>query len=418
MTLALSVNFVTVPGRFLAAASNEYLKQAVLLFVALCVLLLTRRWRSRVGVASWPLVAFALLVFYCSLTLLWSESLADSLRYINKLWLAAALTALVLTVRTADYPRVLSVLESVMAAFLVLTIASELVLRDFLYPGRIGDARLVGFSDVHSTKYLASIAGIVFLVRALMTRRLRWIGLAAGSLIIMTLSLQRAIIGAAIGAITFVVMLLLIWKRRVGVAVAGLVMIAVTVAGGTYLLFDYAPLRSRMFPTEAHATVAQQLLLSGRALEAYGLVQMHGREEFWAVAGSAERGIGGLGFGVVGSQIERAIGEYWQMHNDYLKLLVETGPTGVALYGVLIAALVSAVTRGVWRARTPFGAMLFMMAGGCFLIAPLNGMFDNALDHVQKNVFFGLGFLIMAARWEADSPVPNASSTTLAARQE
>jgi O-antigen ligase len=406
VALMLAINFVAPPGELFGRVSLEYLKQTVLLGAGLGFLVVFPRFRRVGGDIGLVLGGFGLLVGFASLSLFWSYAPISSLRYVNKLWLTMILVLAVLTVRPTERHRVVRYLEWMMVAYVVLSLVSEAVLRDVLHPSRIGDPRFAGFSDIHPTKYVMSVICLFLAARGIQEGGARrWlVATVAGVAVI--LSLQRALIVATAGGLAIMLLVSLARSRRIVVAALGVVGGMLVVAGTILLVFRFQPLRERTFPSEVHATVAEELLTSGRVREAYALVQTHGRETLWRAALELERPIGGWGFGTAGVRIEQATGEYCELHNDYLKLLMETGVVGMILYGMFILMFLGVGIRRCVRARTPGGAAMFLAAVGCFAVAPLNGIVDNALDHVTRNVAMAMIFLIFGEgmdRWQSYS---------------
>lgn len=396
--LLLAVNFYTLPGSGLALglSSNEYLKQVMLLVAGGLLLAWWPRLRLRGIPTTLVLLSFLAFGVYASMTLAWSESIVESLRFINKLWLALVLAFLVNAVPPTERRPLRRVVEVTMVSYMLLTIVSEILLRDVLLPERIGDPRLAGFGDIHGTKYLMSILAVYGFAVAIASGRKLWLFVSVISCTLVVLSLQRAIIGATFLALVGISTLEAVRRRSVWSVAAAGVLIPLLTIGVTAAVFRYPPLRDRMFATERESVLAERLLLSGRVPEVVGLVQLRGRDQFWSVARDLNPPFAGLGYGVAAMKIEEYTGERWEVHNDFLKLRVEVGPIGVAAYvWLLVVALTATAYRAVTTEKSVVAA-LYLASFGTYLIAPANGLFDNALDHVQKNLLYGTVFLLIA----------------------
>lgn len=397
----LLANFISIPGKGLGfgVVSNEYVKQWVLLW--LTIILIGFRTKSVVSlrVLGAGVPVLFLFVGLASLSLLWSASATDSLRYVNKLWLAVALITASTRVPPTQYPRVLKVFMFGVLGFLTLTVVGEIWLRDWLFPIRMGDPRLVGFSDIHSTKFLCAISAILFGSLWLETRRY-WIGIVAIlSLVLVLLSLQRAVIGATAIALTSVAVMHVGRERRVAL-IASVIPFGLLFSGLMFLVvFRFEPVRDRMFPNEASAGVAEDLVLSGDIVGASQRVHLRGRERLWQAADEIEPGFLGRGYGAAPRLLEERLGEYWEIHNDLLKLRIELGIPGVVIYAAWVLLLLGrGISLGIGLGGGQPGALV--RAGvGVLVLLPLVGLFDNALDHAQKMLVFGIVLLVWGMHW-------------------
>ncbi|WP_425390056.1 O-antigen ligase family protein [Ekhidna sp.] len=397
----LFLSFFTIPGEIPGIGiSLEYSKQLFIIGVGALIVIWKHPKMTRSISFYLVISCFILMVLYFSLTLLWSVSLINSLRYINKVWLSLTLTLIFLSQNGEDISRTVSSLNFIIIAYALLSVFGELFLVEYLHPRFQTDPRFVGFGGIHSTKYLMSVGSIYFLVFFLFFRKKLLLFSFLLCFTIALLSLQRALIAGLITSIGLIFLIYLIRERKFRILIASLILGCFLIFLAFFLVFRFDPIKNRMFYTDKHAQVAETLLFSGKIFQIYDLIQKKGRENFWLAAENNQSPYKGNGFGTSGFMVEKAIGEYWEMHNDYLKLYVETGYIGVTLYAVFISVFILGASRGAIKSKNRLATCLFFISVGVFVITPLNGIFDNALDHIAKNICYSLLFFISAHKVE------------------
>ena len=398
----LLINFLVIPGNFpgFNVVGINYIKEMGLLGLSAILLfwsfpnLLAPKNRSAI------IALLIILTVYFTVTLIWSESLYNSMRYINKVWLTSALVLVFLSSTDREMKTFLVLFPRLLIFFIGLSIFSEIFLRNWIFPEAIRDPRFAGFSGIHSTKYLFSISTIFFLVFGFFYNKKLYKICFILSIFLAILSLQRALIMALVVAVICIYFVHLLRQKKIKTLFFTTTISVVLVTLSFFLIFEFEPIRSRMFYTERHAVMAKQLILKGDILETYSMVQKTGRERFWLAAGSNSQPVFGSGFGTAGYMVQRTIGEYWEMHNDYLKLYVETGYIGVGLYLLFVVIFIFVASRKAIKTSNKLSMCLYYVSIGVFLVTPLNGIFDNALDHIAKNILFGTVFFIIGLRFD------------------
>ncbi|MEX0856911.1 MAG: O-antigen ligase family protein [Balneolaceae bacterium] len=398
----LLLNFFIIPGHLpgISVVSIEYIKQLVLITSAILILIWVSPEMAKKKYLNIVLYLFIGLVTYFTISLFWSVSLFNSFRYINKVWLTLALILMFLSISQENKRQFVFLFGKFLWAYILLSFFSEFFLRDLIHPNLMNDSRFAGFSGIHSTKYIFSIGTIYFLMFGFFYKKKSDILGFILCLLIALLSLQRALIGALFLSVIIIYALHLIKIKKVKILLQTIVFAVTTTILSFFLVFEFPPLKERMFYSDNHALVAKKLILSGDIIEVYSLVQKSGREDFWSAAQLNENPLIGNGFGTAGYFVEMKIGEYWEMHNDYLKLYVETGYIGVIFYLCFIVGYFIFVSFRIFNCKSLFSLCLYYMALGVFLITPLNGLFDNGLDHIAKNICFSL--LIFITSYSAE----------------
>jgi len=396
------INYIIMPHDFRIGdtVSFEYLKQWGIIFVCLFILLNRKIKLSQGKSERWLLIIFTFLVVYLTASLMWSISVATSMRYINKVWLTLAMALVALTCDPSDLKPFIKYFGIMIIFFVGLSFVSDLLLRDFVHAAMKYDVRFIGFSGIHSTKYLMTIGTIYFLILGLVRKKRSLYIWSFVCFIVALLSLQRALIAGLFVSIGVLFVVYLLRERRFKILIGSFFFFISLIFLAYFLVFRYEPIRSRMFYSDKHATLAEEIVFSPRIFEVYSLIQKSGRERFWSAAENNPSPVRGNGFGTAGYIIEREIGQYWEMHNDYLKLYVETGYIGVVFYILFILLYIIVVSRKIIRSRNLQSLGFYYISLGIFMITPINGIFDNALDHIAKNICYSLIFFILAFKIE------------------
>lgn len=334
----------------------------------------------RVLFGRYALLYVVFLVFAALRTLAVSPDQLEGLRLLVKLAYPLLFMVVIAgSVRTQRHLDRLGDLLLVGAALIIFVVNPLLflegggVVQDMFAGAR---ARGVGVHPATFSLYLALI--IVFTLGRLLSRRqLRYAVLLAGCAGWLMLTQTRTGMGAVMLAIGAMAVLSLIFQRNVR-ALAG------ALGVGLVLAVLVAPIvLERTFPS-GMPTIGELLALRHEPLRIAEYVHMSGRELLWPVVYDAFTRSplfgNGLGASTVVMLSNFAPEEGGIVHNEYLRLLCDTGLVGMGLFAAATTTWLVGGLRAAAR-RTHAAQEWALPAVGALVVWAVGSIFDNGLDY-------------------------------------
>ncbi len=327
-------------------------------------------------------------LLYISTTIFWSVSPADSLRYIPKYILSILLGLIVLLDEQLDVKKSIKFIFYGAFIFIITSIFAEYLSDKGIF-GRASEY-FEGFSGRHQSKYYIVFI-IVFFLSGLITRYFKrsfitLLGIAI-SFIILILILQR---GAFLALILSFVFISIFMIRRFSVrsAVLSLILI-VGISIAIYILFKRPEFQEYTFVSQRYGLEDFLNFISrGDFQSAINIIAFKGRLEMWE--GSLEmfkNKLFGQGLATTAVEMEEVVGQYLELHNDFLQFLIEGGYVGFILYVIMWYNLF----RLSWRFRkTTDKTLKFLALTIGAYTAGLFGwsFFDHNLNYANMNLSF------------------------------
>jgi O-antigen ligase len=181
---------------------------------------------------------------------------------------------------------------------------------------------------------------------------------------------------------------------------------ALTAAAGVgyLLLFRFGPLHDRFFVGDLHripGSTPQAGAADGSWLTRLPSINLQGRSHLWATLWDSGREHlwAGQGLGTATQVIQAEYPLLVHPHNDYLRLLLDTGVIGLGLWLLGAAVIAYRLLRGVRRASAPRTASAAWAASAALLGIAVTMITDNSL--VYSFVMLPLGVLVGAGLREA-----------------
>jgi len=342
---------------------------------------------------------------YFTITLIWSQSIIDSLRYLPKFLLAVFLSICLLGENRISVSTVIEMIQKGFIIFFILSILSEMFFRSIIFPKFTGDLRMMGISGVHHMKYYAAMMSIFFFSRW-RTKGIKkdlFLFFSAFSLVIGTL--ERGPIAGVI--LSCIVIETILPKKRFSEIGKKVLFVSVLVVTGFYLLFSFELISRRMYSSSRYNySDVLFYLKKGDINQITRLISFKGRFELWKVASEVKEKniLKGSGFGT--SQFN-ALDKFGvlELHNDYLKLYIETGIIGLLLYIVLWISIITFA----WKRRGDKDSIqrflaLAILGQAVFLLT--NSVVGNVLDQAAYGmVWCFVGVAILLKEIEKSSPI-------------
>ncbi|MBI4538213.1 MAG: O-antigen ligase family protein [Gemmatimonadetes bacterium] len=336
---------------------------------------------------------FVVFLVYAAGTIVFSQSPVDGLRLLFKLAYPFLLFVVVLAVarsreevnRLADW-----VLVGAVAVIVVLTplyVAGGAYLTDIEGRVRIASGAL------HPNPFSFYLVMMMFVavVRFALRRQVRYLVLGLASVAWMVLTLTRiAFLGAVVGLAGMAVYAVIAHRNWRMAAGAGALAVVVVVAFTPVVL-------ERTF---GYVLSAEELLdLLRNPIYLYGRINWQGRELFWPMIFQAftTSPMFGLGLGsttaMLTANFPRESGLV--VHNEYLRLLAETGLVGSGLFALAVMGWGIAIVRA-GAARSPVVWEFALPALGGLLAWAVIAITDNPFDYYAPFTQF-IGFLVAGA---------------------
>jgi O-antigen ligase len=352
--------------------------------------------------ARWYLVFLA----YAAATLVMSDSVVDGMRLLLKLAYPFVVFLAVLSVaRTrADLER-LADWTLAGAMFIALLVAPAVVAVGAYEVDGHGRFLFHGLGQNAFSFYLLAMILLAF-ARFVARRQARYLLVCAALVPWMLLTLTRITLGAAAIGLLALALLAAIAARDRRVLIAAIVL-GVAVIGPVLPIalirtFGYVPT-----PAELWALVRDPIALVQS-------MNWQGRQIFWAVVGKAflAKPVFGEGLGSSTAILLRNFPREWGtvVHNEYLRLAVETGVVGVGLFILAAIRWALAIVR---TARTDdlLTREFALAAIGTLAAAAIIAITDNALDYYAQFSQY-IGFLAAAAIASAPANAPAPAHAT------
>lgn len=270
-------------------------------------------------------------IVYISLTSVWSISPYDSLRYIPKYILSVLLGFVVMLDDKIDIKLSLKLLFYGTFIFMLVSILFE-----FLNIGRVGEY-FEGFSGRHQSKYY-TVFITTFLLSGLITKYFKGktlfgvLGIIL-SLVILILILQRGAFLAVIFSLIFISVYLTSTRPSVKSIIASL-FLTLSFIVILYILFKRPEFREYTFVSQKYGIEDLfSLLAKGDIQSAINIIAFKGRLEMWEESMKVFRNrLFGQGLATTAVEMEEVVGQYLELHNDFLQYLIEGGYIGFILY--------------------------------------------------------------------------------------
>lgn len=334
-------------------------------------------------------IFYAALIVYAAFTLSFSPSPIDGSRLLLKL----AYPLLVFVVITGLSPG-RAQLDRLLDAVLIGTAVICLIINPLYvafgdFEREVGGwLRLQGVGSHQNPFAFYLLAALLMsFVRATTRRQWRYVLLCAVCSAWMVLTITRIAFGAAVVALVVVGIagaLVTRSYRALFGATAAVLLLAIPFA---------PPVLERTFGYVPSFGDLLALATNPRAL--YLAINWEGRQVYWPVVIAAYLASPVLGLGLGSSAFVLRVNfpSYWSnvVHNDYLRLLSDTGLIGVTLFGAAMIAWVVVAVRAL-RTGDRTAREYALPALGCIAAMSIIGITDNAFDYYGPFTQY-LGFL-------------------------
>ena len=381
---AIQAPAVTAFGEVGTTGAGDLARQLCYLAVFAAVVIGALRRFGLQAVSFVPVLLIALLV-WCLLSAAWSSEPAVTLR---RAGLAVVLvTSAMLSVQTVGAERSLTLWRWVLAAVLIVNLASIHFFPQAVHlpgeaePNLVGDWRgLYGHKNIAGS--VGAMTAIVFLFtpRPGLWRRLLDLVIAAAAIFFTVMTRSKSSLGLLVVALVLGLVYRLAWKKdldRVIVAVAGA---ALAIAVTALLIAD--------------SSMVERLFADPQAFT--------GRTEIWAaeIAYIRDHVLLGAGFGTFSdtgglSPLHNYVGNSWvgeasHGHNGYLQLLMTVGLPGFLL---TFAGLVVQPMLAFWKRGGDVTTKALLFALFAFLL--LHNVMET--DFLEGDGVTWVGFLLVLA---------------------
>ncbi len=338
-------------------------------------------------IISYPKYSVRLILFlsYLIISIFWSYSPVDSLRYINKLLL---LIFLILTFSNLgiDDEIILQKITTAILFFLIVNWFSEITIKDFLWKYPAGEY-FEGFSGRHAIKYYVAFSILFSSVCFLILKQRKYIFMLIILILTLIFIFQRGVMLATIlGLITILYKL---FKGKFRLKVAFITISLIILLLFFYLLFfTETGIQYTFYSLEQRNKFLTEL--SNNPIYAYQYINFKGRLEYWDLLILKSNQPFGLGFGSSGRIIEENFGAYNELHNDWLQFYVELGIIGVILYALFWISLISYLLK-LLRIKLSNHQKIFVLTTlGYSVFVIVSGIFDHVIDYYSTAVCLGI----------------------------
>jgi O-antigen ligase len=245
-------------------------------------------------------------------------------------------------------------------------------------------------AGTHMNPFSFYLLAIILLCVARLGARgqIRYLWLAGLAAVWMALTLTRITMLATLVAICVMAAYVAIVNRKPRIlgalAVLGALIAGLTLEGILLRTFGYVP------------SIGQMLALALDPVGLYEAINWQGRETLWEILAIAFRSSPWIGSGLGASTYAIAVAFGPEApHNEYLRLAVDVGLIGCALYLMAVLAWIAAVVRAV-RSAGSSGEEFTMPALALIAAWAVIAITDNAFDYYTPFTQY-VGFLVAAS---------------------
>jgi len=289
----------------------------------------------RLVIKTWEGKIFLIAIFpwiiYAGLTIIWSISPIDSMRYYPKFIMAAFLALSLLLDRNITSEQAIRMLVlGALIFFIISTVASPF--KDILWLS--SEPYFEGFSGRHPSKFYIVFISIFalsmwmtnwkkslsllllsysFILLVLIVQRGAFLAFLAGGLVIYFLSMHRISMRSIIKSVAIL-----------GISILGL-----------YILFYSQRFQEYTFYPGYESKQFFDYIAMGDIGSALKIIDFKGRMELWTFAEELGVTLFGKGFGTTAVYLKELIGHILELHNDILQYLIELGYFGFTLYMIM-----------------------------------------------------------------------------------
>lgn len=343
-------------------------------------------------------------IVYISISFLWSSSPIDSFRYIPKYILAVILSLVVILDDKITVERALKFLIYGTFIFLILSTIGEI----FKEPlGRSGEY-FEGFSGRHQSKYYLVFI-IVFLIANLAVgiRFVKSPFLLASvlySFILLIFILQR---GAFLALFfSFIYIYIYTLKKANLKTLIFLTIFIISFIFSTIILLQNPRFQEYTFRS-GNITYADffTIVSKGDIISAINLIAFKGRLEMWEASFVFfTNKIIGTGLATVSFKMEQVIGQYMELHNDFLQYLIEGGYIGFGLFLIMWFSLFKISWK--YRKFNDKITKLIALSIGAYTSALfIWSLVDHVLNYAPMNFAFLLILVALLIK-RTNKPIP------------
>lgn len=265
---------------------------------------------------------------YLGLSILWSASPYDAMRYYPKFAMALLLAMALRFERQISSEKAVRLLEIGMVLFLLLSTLA-VPFKNTLWPGQ--SWYFEGFSGRHQSKFYLVCIALYAISVWIVGKRRKWALFVGGySLLLLAFILQRgAFLALIVGGATCYLLSMYRISFRTQI-LTSLVFIILILGIYTYAL---TPRFSRysFYPGYDFSDFVFYMS-SGDLKSALRIVDFKGRLEQWSALLNVPKTFFGVGFGTLPYLLGMYFGKYNEAHNDFLQYWIETGYLGFLLY--------------------------------------------------------------------------------------
>lgn len=337
---------------------------------------------------------YLLFLGYAAGTLVFSDSLVDGGRLLLKLAYPFLTFIVVLgVVRTREELERLGLWLLWGAAIITLLLNPFYVMAGGYEIDFGGRVRIMGVGQHENpfSFYLLTVILYAFARYSLRGHRWWYLALAGVCGVWMTLTLTRITFLAACAGLTGLALYTAIVERRYRPLMVGAVVVGAIGAALAPTVLER---------TLGYVATPQELLyLARHPVQLYEAINWQGREIFWPLVFQAylSSPLIGLGLGSSTALLLANFPPEWGtvVHNEYLRLLVETGAVGVGLYALAIVVWWQGMIR-IGRLEDPLVREFALAAAAGILAWAVIAVTDNAFDYYAPFTQY-IGFLCAAA---------------------
>ncbi len=319
---------------------------------------------------------YLLFVLFLILSIIWSYSPLNSLRYLNKF----LLSALLMIFFSRNLPEIKELHQRIFIAiilFLIVNWIAEITIKNYLWEFPAGQY-FEGFGGRHQIKYYVAFSIIFSLTSYLMLKQKKFLITFALLCITLILILQRGVILALVIGLIFVIKK--IYKGGIKFRIRFAAILLLIIISVIYFLFYTEKGISYMFYSyEQRDKFLYEVFRN--PIYAIRYIDFKGRLEYWDALFSSAKIVWGVGFGSSGRIIEEYFGFYNEPHNDWLQIYVELGLVSLFLYILFWLNFLKVVKKVLSLKINVYEKTIAYTALGYGVYIIVNGFLDHVIDY-------------------------------------
>jgi O-antigen ligase len=333
---------------------------------------------------------FYLFFIYLLISLFWSYSPIDSLRYLNKFILLS--TAMIFFSNNIEidelfYKKIISAI----VFFIIVNFFAELTIKHYIWSFPAGEY-FEGLGGRHQIKYFAAFSFFFIFYSYIIIKHKKYLLILSLIIIMLALILQRGVLSSIL--LSLVLGMLIFFKENYKLKFRLILMIFVFSSFVIYFLFYSEKGIAYMFYSETQRNKFITTLFTD-PLYAYQYIDFKGRLEYWDVLLSEANFIYGLGFGSSGRVLEENFGFYNELHNDWLQILVELGIIGLIFYVLFWFNYFKAITKLLHSSNNKISQIFLATSLSFGIYVIINGFVDHVIDYSSTAISLSMcvGFI-------------------------